>query len=133
MKVKSSSREFRGYPLATVAFYGPNADFASKVAVGILTSDNGKPEALERWFSTGVDIRLDRLIGEKVAAFVKAHGVLSVVEPPGTLGCPHEEGIDYPDGEACPQCPNWAGRERPIERMARAQWLADIAAGKTPS
>lgn len=23
-----------------------------------------------------------------------------------------EEGIDYPDGEACPQCPYWAGRDR---------------------
>jgi hypothetical protein len=30
------------------------------------------------------------------------------------LGCPHEEGIDYPEGEACPACPFWAGRERPI-------------------
>jgi hypothetical protein len=30
------------------------------------------------------------------------------------LGCPHEEGIDYPEGEACPECPYWAGRDRPI-------------------
>lgn len=32
----------------------------------------------------------------------------------GMMGCPQEEGIDYPMGEACPQCPFWAGRERPI-------------------
>jgi hypothetical protein len=28
------------------------------------------------------------------------------------IGCPHEEGIDYPDGEQCPVCPYWAGRDR---------------------
>jgi hypothetical protein len=30
------------------------------------------------------------------------------------MGCPHEEEIDYPKGEACPHCPFWAGRERPF-------------------
>jgi len=25
---------------------------------------------------------------------------------------PHEEGIDYPEREACPQCPFWKGRDR---------------------
>jgi hypothetical protein len=28
------------------------------------------------------------------------------------IGCPHEEGIDYPEGKSCPQCPYWAGRDR---------------------
>jgi hypothetical protein len=27
-------------------------------------------------------------------------------------GCPHEEGIDYPEGEPCPQCPFWTHRDR---------------------
>jgi hypothetical protein len=27
---------------------------------------------------------------------------------------PHEEGVDCPEGEACPDCPFWAGRGRPI-------------------
>ena len=142
MKVKSPSnwqvrkkakRGFRGYPAATLAFYGPDAAFASKVAVGIVTSEDAPIDTLQRWFSTGVDIRLDRSIGEQVAAFVKAHGVLTVVESEGIIGCPHEEGIDYPDGERCPQCPYWAGRERPIERQMRAYSLAAIAARKTPS
>ena len=30
----------------------------------------------------------------------------------GLIGCPHEEGIDYPEGKSCPQCPYWAGRDR---------------------
>jgi hypothetical protein len=28
------------------------------------------------------------------------------------IGCPHEEGIDYPEGEECPLCPFWKGRDR---------------------
>ena len=29
-----------------------------------------------------------------------------------SLGCPHEEGVDYPEGQICPQCPFWAHRDR---------------------
>jgi hypothetical protein len=28
------------------------------------------------------------------------------------FGCPHEEGIDYPEGEKCPYCPYWATHDR---------------------
>jgi hypothetical protein len=28
------------------------------------------------------------------------------------IGYPHEEGLDYPEGEWCPQCPFWKGRDR---------------------
>jgi len=28
------------------------------------------------------------------------------------IGCPHEEGIDYPEGQKCAQCPLWASRDR---------------------
>jgi hypothetical protein len=28
------------------------------------------------------------------------------------IGCPHEEGIDYPEGEICMKCPFWAHRDR---------------------
>lgn len=34
------------------------------------------------------------------------------------FGCPHEEGIDYPEGASCPHCPYWAGRDRStLERI----------------
>ena len=28
------------------------------------------------------------------------------------IGCPHEEGKDYPDSQVCPQCPFWGNRDR---------------------
>lgn len=42
----------------------------------------------------------------------EAHGVKSIVMADRIIGCPHEEGIDYPDGQVCPQCPFWAHRDR---------------------
>ena len=104
---KKARRGFRGYPIATVAFYGPTADLATKVAVA-----RNQPDLLERWFSEGTDIRHDSVIGDKVSSFLRQHRVLSVVVADRIIGCPHEEGIDYPEGKSCPQCPFWAGRDR---------------------
>jgi len=44
--------------------------------------------------------------------YLGAHGVRSVVMADRILGCPHEEGTDYPEGEVCPHCPFWANRDR---------------------
>jgi hypothetical protein len=44
--------------------------------------------------------------------FVKRHDVNDVAMTEHIIGCPHEEGIDYPQGETCPQCPFWAHRDR---------------------
>jgi hypothetical protein len=56
---KMAKRGFRGNPVATIAFYGPTADFATKVAVGIVREDDEDPYILERWFTTDHDIRVD--------------------------------------------------------------------------
>ena len=109
---KKARRGFRGYPVATVAFYGPDLTRASKVAVGIITRENAEPEALERWFSAAGDVREDPAIGRDILAFIERHGAVTVVMTDRIIGCPHEEGIDYPDGQVCPQCPFWAHRDR---------------------
>jgi hypothetical protein len=109
---KKIRRRFRGYPVATVAFYGPDAERASKVVVAIVRDEGHEPDPLERWFSEDIDVRTDAAVGEEVMAFIKRHGVKSVVVTDGLFGCPHEEGIDYPEGKSCPKCPYWAGRDR---------------------
>jgi hypothetical protein len=105
-------RGFRGYPVATVAFYGPDAAMATKVAVGIVAGEGAEPRPLERWFSPDLDIRVDRAIGQQILGFIKQHGARSVVLSPGIVGCPHEEGVDYPAGQSCGRCPYWANRDR---------------------
>lgn len=109
---KKARRGFRGYPVATIAIYGPNAEFASKVAVGIISSEDAEADPLERWYSDEIDIRRKVTVGEDIVAFVRRHGARSVVMSDRLMGCPHEEGIDYPVGQVCPQCPFWADRDR---------------------
>jgi hypothetical protein len=109
---KKAKRGFRGYPVATIAYYGPDDKRASKVAVGILEEEDGPVAAMGRWFSEEGDVRSDHSILQAILEFIKERGVLSVVMADRIIGCPHEEGIDYPDGEKCPQCPFWATRDR---------------------
>jgi hypothetical protein len=117
---KKARRGFRGYPIATVAFYGPDADRASKVAVGIVRAEGAHAQPLEHWFSHDLDARVDPAIGQEILAFLTQHGARSVVLSPGIIGCPHEEGVDYPSGVSCPQCPYWHGRDR---------WTGEIVEG----
>jgi len=109
---KRARRGFRGYPVATVAFYGPDDRRASKVAVAIMMGEHQEPVELRRWFTEDHDIRHDEAIGREIVQFTQEHGVKSVVATDRIIGCPHEEGKDYPDGELCPQCPFWAHRNR---------------------
>jgi len=109
---KKARRGFRGYPVATIAFYGPDARRATKVAVGIVRSEGGEPDPLERWFVEEGDIRKSPSVLEEVLELIEREGVRSVVMSDGIIGCPHEEGTDYPEGEVCPMCPFWANRDR---------------------
>ena len=109
---KKARRGFAGYPVATVAVYGPDDKVATKAAVAIVAGENQDPIALERWFSDKGDVRRDYVIQQEILEFIKSHGTKSVVMPDRIIGCPHEEGKDYPDGEKCPQCPFWANRDR---------------------
>ena len=109
---KKAKQGFQGFPLATITYYGPDDKVASKVSVGIILQEGGDVAALERWFNDVTDIRLDARVNESIVSFLRQHGVKSVVSPDRILGCPHEEGTDYPDGEKCPRCAFWANRDR---------------------
>jgi hypothetical protein len=109
---KKAKAGLRSYPLGTVAFYGPDDQHASKVAVGIFARADSEPAVLRRRFSEGGDIRDDEAILREVAMFFRDHDVHSVSMIDRIIGCPHEEGIDYAKGETCPHCSFWEGRER---------------------
>jgi len=109
---KKAKRGMRGYPLATVAFYGPDASRASKIAVGILPGEDEEVTELRTWSSDTADLRSDPTISNEILAFIEEQGARSVVMSPGIIGCPHEEGPDYPEGDVCPKCPYWATRDQ---------------------
>ncbi len=110
--IKKARVRSSGFPIATIAYYGPDDQFASKMTVGILDSYENIIE-MKRWFSEGdVDVRLDEAINQQIVEFLQEYDVYRVAMVDRIIGCPHEEGIDYPEGENCPECPFWADRDR---------------------
>jgi hypothetical protein len=108
---KKARKGMRGWPVATIAFYGPNLSQATKVAVGIVPFKNEDVVAMRDWKVDHGDVRADSGIAQEILEFIEKHGALSVVMTDGIIGCPHQEGIDY-EGEWCPVCDFWHGRDR---------------------
>ncbi len=108
---KKAKKGFRGYPIATIAHYGPNDKKATKVVASIVAYEGAEPEPMKKWFSEN-DVRNDKDIKKEILEFLSGNKVTSVVMPDRIIGCPHEEGIDYPDGEDCPLCSFWKGKDR---------------------
>lgn len=108
---KAAKAGDRGFPRATLIYYGPDDKRASKAVLGIFLYE-GDEGTIHRYFPTEKDARFDVAIQEDMLARIHEHDVRTLVMADKILGCPHEEGIDYPEGEECPQCPFWKGRDR---------------------
>ena len=113
---KRARKGIRGYPLATVAFYGPTNAVATKLVCGILETEGAEAEPMKKWFSDSDIRKSEKVLGE-VLAFIEENGVKSVGMVERIIGCPHEEGIDYTEGESCPKCSYWKGRDRFTHEM----------------
>ncbi len=103
-------RGMRGYPMGIVACYGPDERRASKLVASVKNSQDAEP-IQRKWFAETGDLRNDPAVAGAILAFFEEHGVLTVAMPDRIIGCPHEEGIDY-EGEYCPRCAFWIGRDR---------------------
>ncbi len=108
---KRAKKGFRGYPVGTIACYGPDDRRATKLVVSIVEHDGADPSEIRKWYTEDGDVRDTLEITEETVGFLERHGARSVVMPDRIIGCPHEEGIDY-EGQTCPQCPFWANRDR---------------------
>ena len=95
-----------------MAFYGPTDQLATKAVIGIIPREGDDVDTIHKWITAAGDVRRDERIGNEIQAFMKQHNVKSVVTIDRIIGCPHEEGKDYPEGGICPLCPYWAARDR---------------------
>ncbi len=109
---KKAKAGVRAHPAGTVAFYGPDDRRASKAVAAVIPSEGAEPTELRLWFVETHDARHDAQVLAEITEHLKARGVRSVAMMDRIIGCPHEEAIDYPEGEDCPTCPFWAGRDR---------------------
>ena len=108
-----AQKGFQGYPLGIIAFYGKNDNIATKAVIGIIKEAGGAPETIKKWVFEKGDLRKDVPTIKELFRFIEAHEVVSVALTPGIYYCPHEPGIDFPDGESCPRCLFWSGIKKP--------------------
>ncbi|EJO2026784.1 hypothetical protein NRC85_005018 [Vibrio parahaemolyticus] len=101
----------KGFPIATVAFYGPDDKTATKLVCAIIPYEGADPDPMKKWFSSS-DIRKSEMVLKEVLEFIDENSAKTVGMVEEIIGCPHEEGIDYPEGEYCPECTFWRGRDR---------------------
>lgn len=138
--LRSRSRTSGRYPLGTIAAYGPHSTLATKLVVSVLERPGQRdPSTIQTWTTQGpTDVRHDPIIAAQVTGFLQQHGVRESVAADRIIGCPHEEGIDYPMRRSCPLCPFWARIDRfthePLEpatpTMSPAEILADLSADR---
>jgi hypothetical protein len=123
------------YPIATLAAYGPDNTRATKLVVSVIRKPGRDPSAMESWTTDAGDIRDDPAVAAEVLRFTRQHRVRQTVSTGLIIGCPHEEGIDYPLGRVCPRCPFWATIDRftyeplpvPVATMTAEVILAVLA------
>ena len=94
----------KSYPLATVTYHGPSPEEATKIIVGVITKQDKDPIVRE-W--SGPDIAEDVQTAREIARFIQEFDIVRVLTSEWVLSCPHQEGVDYPEGEDCPSCPGW--------------------------
>jgi HEAT repeat protein len=101
------------YPIGTIALYGPDDSTTTKIVAAVVKRERTEP-ILERWVGTAIGN--NPKVRRQIREFFDRHHVNSVVATEGNLGCPHEEGLDFPSGEDCPFCPFWAGKQGSAQR-----------------
>jgi hypothetical protein len=83
---KKAKKGMRGWPVATIAFYGPNSSRATKVAVGIVPFQNAEVEPLRDWKVDRGDDRGNPEIAREILEFIEENQALSVVMTDGIIG-----------------------------------------------
>jgi hypothetical protein len=96
------------FPIGTIALYGPDDKRTTKIAAAVIKREGADP-ILNRWVGTNVED--NPKVQREIQEFFKKHGVKSVVATDRNMGCPHEEGEDFPVGGDCPFCPWWKGKQ----------------------
>jgi hypothetical protein len=96
------------FPIGTIALYGPNDVTTTKIVASVIVREGAQP-ILRRF--VGTRIADNPKVRRQIAEFFEEHRVKSVAATESNLGCPHEEGEDFPVGEDCPFCPFWAGMQ----------------------
>lgn len=88
---RQRSRPSNQSPLASIAPYGPDNTFATKLVVSVLERPGQRePSTMRMWTTQAVDVRHDPTIAGGVADFLREYGVKHTVTSDRIMGCPHQ-------------------------------------------
>ena len=93
------------FPVGTLVYFGPDDKTITKIAAIIIPTPD-KETIVQSWQGKNITTQPEAIA--EIGDFFKKHNVRDVVMTEGVVGCPHVEGIDYPQGEQCPRCTFWA-------------------------
>lgn len=110
---RRAQKGFQGYPLGIIAFYGPTDKIATKAVIGIVKEAGSSPEHIKKWIYEDGDLRKDVPAIKELFRYIEAYDVQSVALTPGIYYCPHEPGVDFPEGGACTKCSFWSNIKKP--------------------
>jgi hypothetical protein len=125
--------------IGSIASYGPDNTRATKLVASVIDGASDELIDLRVWHSDGSDIRHDPIVAAEIRSWLSSRGVSKTTAADRIIGCPHEEGIDYPMGRVCPRCPFWATIDRfthepiepPVASMPASQVLAELQKERT--
>ncbi len=96
------------YPLGALAYYGPDDHTCTRITAAVINAPNARPQFRHWW---GESPETDPWVIAEIGEFFRLYRVREAVMTEGIIGCPHDEGIDYPEDEECPYCPFWNARQ----------------------
>ncbi|EHK0751951.1 hypothetical protein [Vibrio parahaemolyticus] len=67
----------RGFPIATVAFYGPDDKTATKLVCAIIPYEGAEPDPMKKWFSSS-DLRKSEMVLKEVLEFIDENSAKTV-------------------------------------------------------
>ncbi len=64
LMAKKARKGLKGYPIATVALYGPTNVVATKLVCGIIQYEGAEAEPMKKWFSERDVRKSEKILGE---------------------------------------------------------------------
>jgi hypothetical protein len=107
-QLRNVLQEKKEFPIGTLIYFGPDDVTITKIIAVVIPHRESDP-TLKRWVGPGVSS--DPQVAAEIGSFFTFNKVREVVMTDGIVGCPHEEGVDFPVDGTCQDCTFW--RENP--------------------
>lgn len=78
---KRVSKGFQGYPLITLSYFGPSAEYATEVVISFTAEEGGSPQ--EQKLKSESDVKKDEVIQTTLLKIIERADAKSVVEVEG--------------------------------------------------